>query len=240
LEELQARRGWDRGLDFDATRKSLTDAFEAEKARFQGQEGYQSRAVVYLGAALVQLVNGARASEAWDGYLSWLKHGLRNNQVRTRKRGSMLVCHMCAGTRSWSIRSKEGEEEARRHAEEMAHQLTEELIDVPREVLIPEELSDDDREPLQSLLTEHTTLSAYKVFLISKMGMNSHSLRYALINKLGQMKIPAQVGMTITKHAKEEQFAGYQRGTEGHRILMGLMKKPKVPSPKSDTSNAPE
>ena len=34
--------------------------------------------------------------------------------------------------------------------------------------------------------------------------------------------------MKITMHAKEEQFAGYQRGTEGHRILMGLMKKPKA------------
>ena len=167
----EPRRGWDRGLDFDATRKSLTGAFEAEKARFQGQEGYQSRAVVYLGAALVQLVNGARASEAWDGYLSWLKHGLRNNQVRTRKRGSMLVCHMCAPSRSWSLRSEESVAEARKHSEANSHPLTEELIDIPREVLIPEELSDDDREPLQSLLTEHTTLSAYKVFLISKMGM---------------------------------------------------------------------
>lgn len=218
------RAGWDAGLDFDSTRASLTVAFEAEKARFSDPH-YEGREVLYLGAALTQLVNGARASEAWEAYMGWLEDGKAEREVRTRKRGSCLFCPTC--DRQWSLKSQDRAEEGLAHARETGHTLEERLVYVPRLLMVPEELI-ADRAPLAGLVDAHTTLGAYKMFCRLKLKFNSHALRYAWINKVGEMKVPAQVGRLVTQHAHEEQFAQYQRQAEADKLLRKMAKRPKA------------
>lgn len=225
VSELPAPRGWDRGLDFDGERASLTVQYEVEKARFS-EPGYVSRNPVFAAVLLTGLVNAARVSESLEGLVLWLKDGKRSHWVRTRKRGSRLVCE-CG--QSWSTAygwGKEGE----KHAAETGHKLERKLIEVPREVIVPAELPDDDREVLTALLDEHVTLGAVKMYARNKRGTNTHSERYAGVSKLGDMGVPAQVGRLITQHANLEEFAGYQQQQTAHKVLKKLASSP-APSP---------
>jgi len=74
---------WDKGIDFEKTRKLLLRKLKEEVKK----EGIRkiSRIAHYI-TALIQLYNGCRASESVEAFNKWRESGKREIKVRVRKK----------------------------------------------------------------------------------------------------------------------------------------------------------
>lgn len=73
---------WNREIDFIETRQRL---LQLVKYNFSFEGSQKVRHFGYLIMLYVQLCNGSRAVEAYDGFNQWLKNGNREQTVRVRK-----------------------------------------------------------------------------------------------------------------------------------------------------------
>lgn len=78
------RYSWDRRLDFDATRRKLGDALVSERQKV-GEDPLVLRRLFYITVLLVQLINGCRVSEAFQGVEEWVATKSRETTVTVRK-----------------------------------------------------------------------------------------------------------------------------------------------------------
>lgn len=74
---------WDRGIDFERTRKLLLKRLRKELEK--GGIRRISR-VAHLITALIQISNGCRASEAVEAFNKWRQTGRKEIEVRVRKK----------------------------------------------------------------------------------------------------------------------------------------------------------
>jgi len=147
-------------LDFQKTRKTIVEKIKEAK---------NMKTKVALQILLIQLVNGARISEAYEAYYKFCETGQREVYVRVRKK---------------------------RRPETRA-------IDIPPEVI-----------PICVKVNPDSVRRVCK----QKLGINSHSLRYAYITYLSQLNIPAHVVSKITHHSKPELVEYYTHQLLAQRI----------------------
>jgi integrase len=76
---------WDRGLDFAETRTRLVGLLDHERPMCSDDLNPKKR-LTHYSILLIQLVNGARISEAFDANRGWGENGDREQEVRVRKR----------------------------------------------------------------------------------------------------------------------------------------------------------
>jgi len=75
---------WDKGIDFERTRRLLIRKLKEERERKEGVR--RTKRIAHYITALIQLCNGSRASEAVDAFNKWRETGKREVEVRVRKK----------------------------------------------------------------------------------------------------------------------------------------------------------
>ena len=157
-----------RYVDFEKTKKKLEKLIKNTK---------RIKTKVALQILLIQLVNGARISEAYEAYYVWVREPRKREvQVRTRKK------------KKQDFR----------------------LIVVPKTI-----------EPIN--VKVH--LNSVKRVCRNKLGVNTHSLRYAYITYLGaKHKLPYQIISKITHHSKPELVEHYTLKLIAEQIQRSLAK----------------
>ncbi|MEM3740630.1 MAG: integrase [Candidatus Korarchaeum sp.] len=75
-------RGWDREVDFESIKKTLTDAYAAEKA---SSDRRARRRLAYIAILLIQLRNGSRIGEAIEAARKFKVERVREVRVRLEK-----------------------------------------------------------------------------------------------------------------------------------------------------------
>ena len=168
------RYAWDMGLDYSATRLSLIDGLTRSRTTTGafGPKRVASHAIL-----LTQLKNGSRVSEARDAVDAWAKDGKREHQVRARKEGSVRKCDQCG--RAYSKRARVNTVE--RHFTQSGHQpkFTELPSAETRTMIVPAEVSEEDRAVVRQGLDTGVTAKSVVNFSRRHLGFNTHSLRYA-------------------------------------------------------------
>lgn len=211
--------GWDRGLDFGATRLKLSEMMK--ELRSQADESPNSiMRITHCSVLLIQLINGARISEAFDAMRFWTENGNYEQQVNVRKRGKVVNCLTCGGF--YSLRSKEhGPKE---HTELTGHAEFSQPYNrpEPRLMSIPKELTEEDRKIAEKGVQRGVTVNATKLFAIKVMGFNTHALRYAQITELARKGMAPQVIAKVTHHKTLTFILSYTQQKEADRALTDL------------------
>lgn len=159
-------------VDFDKMKRRLERLIREEK-RVKTKVGLQ---ILYI-----QLVNGARISEAYESYYEWVKHPEEDHiWIRARKRRKEIYRRMA----------------------------------IPREVIEP--------------INVRVHIESVKRLARSKLGVNSHSLRYAYITYLSvKLKLPFQVIAKITRHSNPVMLEYYTHELEAYKIQDRIARKRK-------------
>ena len=199
---------WDKGVDFDKARADLIAAI----ARYRN--AWCREAATFMCEAevlLIQLVNGARVSEALEAWRLWMdadEHP-RVVVVKVRKLGKVMICDACKAL--CSTKSKKNSP-ALHTLSNPGHATFHKKEQVEgREMVIPPECDDDDVGVLNewALLPEDISRDNVRMFSMRKMGYNTHSLRYSFETKQAALGTPSQVIAKITHQRSDRLIVDY-------------------------------
>lgn len=163
-EDATIHRGFDRGIDYDTTKKKLIDAAKKYfKLYHEKQNKTDMGRLIYSVIASIQLRNGSRISEAVKAFILFVEKGIQNRvTVKISKSDGIRV-------------AKDGTKKRKKIRF--------------RELMFPSDWFSDDvyklikESELTSQLIESGTLKKRVLdFLQRHMDCNTHSLRYAFIN----------------------------------------------------------
>jgi len=161
--------GWDRGVDFEAAKARL----ESRLSRAKSDTEY-----AYLAILLVQLLNGARVSEACEAVQIYARTAETRVRVKVRKQKSPA----------------------------------ERLIVIPRGIDLRRVawVADVDLERL---------VERVKFYARTRLGLNTHSLRYAFITHMAKRGVSAQLIAKMTGHKTLSHILHYTQKIEAEKIL---------------------
>lgn len=182
---------WNKNLDYETTYKALSFAITSkaiEMKKFHKPE--RKRKVCIL---LIALRNGARLSEAIDGYNQFVENNKVEQTVRVRKRGYEYE-KLPDGTKKRKSDSTEPENP------------------VFRTLIIPDVVPTTlGKYPYSTCVIHH--------FAVRMFHFNPHALRYAFITYMSKKGVAPQLIAKMTKHASLSMILDYCEQEQADDIL---------------------
>ena len=196
---------WDKRLDFDEWRKKL----EKELKELRKEKEYwqmkakpmpqkYGRQLAYNSILLTQLLNGSRISEAVEACITFLKTEDREQKINTRKR------------KKRSKNKETGE------IKTMGH-------DTKVVIIIPNTIKKHYLEYIKNKTIEEIT-DAVILFAINHHKINTHSLRYAWIAKMGELGKPANLISKAIRHTNIQTIEKYTREAQADDMKRDFVK----------------
>lgn len=197
---------WDHGVEFDQARLDLITAIRRHRmANCREHAMFMSYAEVLL----IQLVNGARVSEALEAWRLWMDTQARQVVVKVRKLGKVMVCDSCKAR--CSTKSKKNSPSLHTQNNPGHESFHRREQSEGRDMVIPTECLDDDVGVLNewALLPEDISRDGVRMYSMRKMGYNTHSLRYSFETKQAALGTPSQVIAKITHQRSDRLIVDY-------------------------------
>ena len=91
-----------------------------------------------------------------------------------------------------------------------------------RDVVLPEELKPKDLEICVAILEDPKAVQRVKSYAKSKLGINTHSLRYAFVTKLSREGHPPHVIAKLTGHTNLKYLITYTQRKAAEEVLESL------------------
>ncbi len=217
---------WDRGVDFGATRTKLIQMLQ--DLRPQAEESPNSIIrIFHCSILLVQLINGARISEAFDAAINWVNNSKREQEIRVRKRRARCVClHVKINDRGNSSGHElvsKGKRGKCKVPGCVCKEYRPDVTDIETRLMtIPPELTEQDRAIADAAIEYGVTINATKLFALKVLHFNTHSLRYAQITELARQGKPPQLIAKITHHKGLDFILKYTQQKEADNTLREL------------------
>ncbi len=150
-----------------------------------------------------------------------LREHLQRKAFRSYCYAAVLLIQLRNGSRV-----SEALEAALRFAEEGGREVQVRVRKHKRETLrlmvLPEELKPRDLQVCRSILSEPRALERVKDYARKRLGVNSHSLRYAFITYLAKQGVQPQLIAKITGHAKLDYILRYTQRKKAEELLRDL------------------
>ena len=133
--------------------------------------------LAYCAQLLIQLVNGARVSEAVDCFFRWLESGNRNLNIRTRKVPNFKKKQV----REENVKLSDGSEKKIKIWNKVPKTKAQLEKDM-RLMSVPPEITEEDRErflKIQNRLKAGNPVEALRSFTRRTLSLRTHAFRYA-------------------------------------------------------------
>lgn len=223
---------WDKNLDYDEEAKIIKDEIVElvdDKEHLERKEKPIPRNInlhlAYNSILYVQLHNGARISEVIEGIMGFMNDGRREQRVITKKRVKRI---------------KSDKQKAFELLNSLDDILGEELVEkikkvkgkikddsktvvlrgkaADRLIIIKKDVKKDYLNVLRGR-TPHQIQNGVCLFALNHYKINTHSLRYAFINKAGKDGVPSNIVSSAIRHSSNETIGNYTREQAGDDLI---------------------
>lgn len=224
---------WDKNLDFDEEAKILKNEIVElvdDKEHLERKDKPIPRNInlhlAYNSILYIQLHNGARISEIIEGIIKFMDDGRREQRVKTKKRTKRVKTDKQKAFELLnSLDDILGEELV-----EKIKKVKKKFIDDSKSVIVKKGkaadrliiIKKDIKKDYLNVLkgrTPHQIQNGVCLFALNHYKINTHSLRYAFINKGGRDGVPANIISSAIRHSSPETIAEYTREQAGDDLI---------------------